>query len=220
MTENSNVYGPVSEFGAALCESLSERPQAPAGAESAPEAPFAVRPTEGAETVRCGNCDADVRQVGKGRCPGCGCWVLGNSGSVKDGSRRARPSPEQNTRRAELRTAIWEDAGGRPSPIIEVIIEDFVSTSIRREQVDAFLDEVGPLTQRGTRRPGMDLYLTLSARLERLSSLIGVLRSEAAPKRPTDTVTRIIREIVPDDWVPPEKRQLIEQNAHAKGEVK
>jgi hypothetical protein len=161
-----------------------------------PDAPSAKSPAAGPETVRC-SCGTAVEPSGKGSCPACGRFLPGNVVALIHGGRRMSLPPERASRRAELRAQVWADLGGTVPPIIGEVAEDFVSACVLRDQLVEHLEAIGPLTQRGTRRAAMDLYLATSARIERLSVPLGVFRDEVKAKTPTsDGITTIRRVIV------------------------
>jgi hypothetical protein len=127
----------------------------------------------------CSNCEVDVEPGGKGHCPTCGRFLPDNVVALTHGGRRMSLPPERASRRAELRTEVWNDLGGTVPPIMAEVAEDFVSACVLRDQLVEHLEAIGPLTQRGTRRAAMDLYLATSARIERLSAMLSAFRGEA-----------------------------------------
>jgi hypothetical protein len=165
--------------------------------DSQPASPSDESPAAGPETVRC-SCGAIVEPSGKGCCPACGRFLPGNVVALVHGGRRMSLPPERASRRAELRAQVWADLGGTVPPIIGEVAEDFVSACVLRDQLVEHLEAIGPLTQRGTRRAAMDLYLATSARIERASVQLGVFRDEVKAKTPTpDGITKITRICVP-----------------------
>ena len=152
------------------------------------EKPSDENPAEGPATLRfCPNCEEDVDPKGKGLCPKCGRFLPGNVVSLKHGARRLSLPPERASRRAALRAKVWEALGGNPPPIIAEVAEDFVSACVLRDQLTDYLEGIGPLTERGTRRAAMDLYLATSARIERLSAqLRGWIADNPALAKPRE----------------------------------
>lgn len=143
------------------------------------EIPSTESPAPGVKTsVYCSNCEVDVEPAGKGVCPVCKRFLPENIAALTHGGRRMSLPPERASRRAELRKEVWADLGGIVPPIIAEVGEDFVSACVLRDQLVEHLEAIGPLTTRGTRRAAMDLYLATSARIERLSAMLGAFRSE------------------------------------------
>src|SRR5690348_6078896 len=138
------------------------------------ETPSDPQPADGLKTARyCSNCEADVEPGGKGFCPKCGRFLPENVVAVTHGGRRMTLPPERESHRVELRAKVWADLGGTIPPIMAEVAEDFVSACALRDQIVEHLEAIGPLTTRGTRRAAMDLYLATSARIERLSAMLG-----------------------------------------------
>ena len=147
--------------------------------------PSAAHPAPTVVTVRyCDNCEADVEPVGKGNCPGCGRTLPGNTIALIHGGRRAEHPQDRENRRIALRAKVHAELGGNLPPIITEIAEDFVSACVRRDQVDDFLDDVGPLTARGTRRTAIDLSIAISASIRQSSEKLNAYR-DALTHTPT-----------------------------------
>jgi hypothetical protein len=179
---------PAAPFGElAVAGSETARAPAPAlvspigsaGHPGEPSESLAWSPdTASVTAVFCSNCEEDVEPGGKGHCPICGRFLPDNVAALVHGGRRLSLPPERASRRAALRTAVWADLGGTLPPVIAEVAEDFVSACVLRDQLVEYLEDVGALTQRGTRRAAMDLYLPTSARIERLSAMLGAFRTE------------------------------------------
>lgn len=155
--------------------------------DAAPAAvPSELVKNKGPETVRC-SCGADVSPAGKGHCPVCGRFLPSNAVALVHGAHRLQVEPKRENRRLQLRAEVRADLGGHVPPIIREVAEDFVSACVLRDQLVEHLEAIGPLTQRGTRRAAMDLYLATSSRIERLSVLLGTFRDTAKAKTKTTT---------------------------------
>ncbi len=155
------------------------------------ETPSAEPPAPGVKTsVYCSNCEEDVEPAGKGVCPVCKRFLPENIAALTHGGRRMSLPPERASRRADLRKEVWADLGGIVPPIIAEVGEDFVSACVLRDQLVEHLEAIGPLTVRGTRRAAMDLYLATSARIERLSAMLGAFKDGAPTqaRTPADMV--------------------------------
>jgi hypothetical protein len=115
--------------------------------------------------------------------PLCGKYVAGNTGHLLHGTRRLRWTPQDIARRKELSEAILLDLGGSMSAVQRELVTDFANTCIFRDHLSEYLEQVGPLTERGNRRAVLDSYLAASARVERLASQIRGQQSAPAPER-------------------------------------
>ena len=81
----------------------------------------------------------------------------------------------------EIRDAVLEDLGGRDevSEVMRQLVEDFSAAVVLRNVAWQHIAAVGPLTKAGRRRAVVDLYLSASARAERLAKQIGTSRKPA-----------------------------------------
>lgn len=137
----------------------------------------------------CKKCDADVTPTGKGQCPKCKQFLPGNVGNLIHGGRRMDLPQPYKSRRAALKEQVWADLGDALPPIMAEVAEDFVSACVLRDQLVEHLEAIGPLTNRGARRAAMDLYLATSARIERLSAMLGAFRDELKAVAPAEPRT-------------------------------
>ena len=150
------------------------------GQKKEPAAPPEVARTSGPETVRC-TCGADVKPAGKGQCPDCGRFLPANTGALIHGGRRlelGRGTRLDEARRVEIRDAVLEDLGGRDevSEVMHQLVEDFSAAVVLRNVAWQHIAAVGPLTKAGRTRAVVNLYLSASARAERLANQIGTKR--------------------------------------------
>jgi hypothetical protein len=130
--------------------------------------------TNPATTRYCSNCDMEVPPQGKGHCPLCGCFLQSNLVGFVHGGRQ-KLTPAEDTSRQDLLDQLYAEHGGREAiPLYkQFLLQDLATAVVQRDKVGKRFVEVGALTAGGARRAVLDVWVTLSARVERLSADIG-----------------------------------------------
>ena len=105
-----------------------------------------------------------------------GRFVPGNLVATDHGL--SRPERLDPIARREIRDAVLTDLGGEfeCSAVLCALVDDFAQAVVLRDAAYDYLASVGPLTKAGRQRAVVQLYLSASARVERLASQIGTGR--------------------------------------------
>jgi len=139
--------------------------------------PNEATPPDEAETARCSRCGWEGASVG--RCPRCQAWLARNLGNFRHGLRSMQihgpVAGAAAVRCLQIRQALEADHADL-STARGLIVARLAEVATLAESAWAQLEQVGPVTAAGRRRPVVDLYLQAADRVQRLAAALGLDR--------------------------------------------
>jgi len=142
-----------------------------------PDRPNEATPPDEAETARCSRCG--WIGAAAGRCPRCQAWLARNLGNFRHGLRSMQlhgpVAGAAAVRCQQIREALIADHADL-STARGLIVSRLAEVATLAESAWAQLEQVGPVTAAGRRRPVVDLYLQAADRVQRLAAALGLDR--------------------------------------------